>query len=219
MGLDVYFIRKSIYKRAQDTSNNVIEKLSCLTNKNLITAIEDLYNHAVTNNLDFEECLSNAIIEYLKDNSNTYNEYEGNEVAYFRNLWWILNHFNYGDENYGKDVEITKSQVEELVSMSKKLILMVEEHFTDKGIEIDNSPLDYKGNTARFGGDRLKYLTFKNAVFTDVLVCEADGICSDALNSKDPYLFYKVCEIYIQFKEILETTDWDNQKIYLNADW
>lgn len=144
---------------------------------------------------------------------------DGEEVAYFRKFWWIVNYFDYRDEDYDKDVEATKSQIEDLVSVSRKIILMVEKNFTDKGFEVEHSPLEYQGNTARWGGDRSTYLTFKNSLFTDEMIDEADQICASALNSEDAFLFYKVCDMFIEFNKILETTDWDKQKIYINADW
>ena len=168
----------------------------------------------------FEVCLTNIITAYLRRNSNAYRSYiDGDEVAYFRKLWWIVNHFNYRDEDYGKDIEITKSQSEDLVTMSKKLIIMVEEHFTSKGFEIENSPLNYNNRTIRCDRDRSDYLTFKNSLVTYDLIDEADEICRDALDSNDDFLFYKVCEIYIQFSKVLEETNFDEERIYMNADW
>lgn len=220
MGLDVYFIRKPIHRHATKSFTDIAANLHASTNKDLTTAIEDLHYYTDENHIDFEACLADIIMTYLRHNSNAYrSNVDGEEVAYFRKLWWIVNYFNYRDEDYGKDVEITKSQIEDLVTMSNKLILMVEKHFIDKGFEIDMSPLNYKGYTIRCGGDRSNYLTFKNGLVTDSLIDEADEICSEALDSNDSFLFYKVCEIYIQFSKVLEDTNFDEDKIYMNADW
>ena len=220
MGLDVYFTRKPVHRHITKSFADIAAKLHDSTNKDLTTAIEDLHYYTSEDNIDFEACLADIIMTYLRRNSNIYrSDVDGEEVAYFRKLWWIVNYFNYKDEDYGKDVEVTKSQIEDLVTMSKKLILMVEKYFTDKGFEIEMSPLNYKDKTIRWGGDRSNYLTFKNGLVTDSLIDEADEICSEALDSNDAFLFYKVCEIYIQFSKILEETNFDEDKIYMSADW
>lgn len=131
------------------------------------------------------------------------------EVAYFRKFWWLIHHFDYKEECCGQDVEITKEQIEELVTLSKKMILMVEKHFKDSGWEIERSPINC--NTSD--------ISFRNGLVTDKLIEEADDICAETLDSFDDLLFYKVCEIYTQFKRVLETTDLDSQKIYMSANW
>ena len=219
MGLDVYFFRKPIHRKIEKCFNDIISDLLKTDNNELKSAIEDIYTYTVENHISFEEWLNENVRSTLMRFSVPSSTDLGEEVAYFRKLWWIVNYFEYKDDDYDKNVEITKSQIEDLVSMSKKLILMVEKHFTDKGLEIEHSPLEYFGNTSRYGGSRCDYLTFKNSLFTDEMIEEADEICSSALDSNDSFLFYKVCEIFIQFSKILETTDFDKEKIYINADW
>lgn len=221
MGLDVYFNRKPFHRHVEKSYTDIVSDLSLSDSsdaKELKTAVEDLYSYSIKNGISFERVLIDLITNHL----HIYAEdsiSESEEVAYFRKLWWIVNHFKYGDDDYGKDMEITRAQIEDLVSMSRKLILMVEKHFKDNGWEIEHSPLEYDGATSRWGGSRDDYLSFKNGLFTEDMMDEADEICSNALDSSDAFLFYKVCEIYIQFKRILETTDWDSQKIYMSADW
>lgn len=220
MGLDVYFIRKPKHRHTSKPFSDITAELQNSTSKDLKTAIEDLYYYTTENHLNFENCLIGIITNYLYRNSRLYYTYkDGDEVAYFRELWWIVNHFNYSDEDYGKDVEIAKAQIEDLVTVSKKLILTVEKHFTDKGLEIEQSPINYSGDTIRWGGDRSDYLVFKNSLFTDKMIEEAGSICSKALGVLDDFLFYKVCEIYIQFSRILNDTDFTKEAIFMNADW
>lgn len=217
MGLDVYFTRKPIHRHVSKSLEDIVAGLH---SPDLKTAIEDFYYYTTENNIDFEEELTEILSTYLCSNSTTYRtDKNGDEVAYFRKLWWIVYHFNYKDEDYGKDVEITRAQIEDLITTSKKLILTVEKHFTDKGFEIEMSPLNYKGRVIRCGGNRSDYLTFRNGLVTDRLIDEADKICSLALDSNDVFLFYKVCEIYIQFSKVLEDTDFNEEKIYMSADW
>lgn len=220
MGLDVHFVRKPIHRNVITPFEDIVAGLHGSSNKDFTAVVEDLYNYTSSNNIDFEACLTDIIVSFLyRHNSNYYSEKEGEEVAYFRKLWWVVDHFNYRDDDYGQDIEITKAQVEELVTLSRKLILMVEKHFTDKGFEIEQSPINYKGPTLRFGGNREDYISFKNTILTDSMLDEADELCNNALDAEDSSTFFKICEMYIQFSNILETTDWDNQKIYMNADW
>ena len=219
MGLDVYFYRKPINNHIEKQFSDVLSDLYNSNNDSLKNMTEALYSYAADNHISFESCLTEIIRSFLLRVSYPSSVEDGEEVAYFRKFWWIVNYFDYRDEDYDKDVEATKSQIEDLVSISRKIILMVEKNFTDKGLEIEHSPLEYQGSTARWGGDRSKYLTFKNSLFTDEMIDEADQICASALNSEDAFLFYKVCDMFIEFNKILETTDWDKQKIYINADW
>lgn len=219
MGLDVYFYRKPINKNIEKKFSDVMHELSNYSDNSLTNMIEELYSYAADNHISFESCLTEIIRAFLLRVSYPSSTEHGEEVAYFRKFWWVVKHLDYRDEDYNKDVEVTKSQVEELVSISRKTILMVEKNFTDKGFEVEHSPLEYQGSTARWSGDRSKYLTFKNSIFTDEMIDEADQICSSTLNSEDAFLFYKVCEMFIEFSKILETTDWDSQKIYIEADW
>lgn len=219
MGLDVYFYRKPIDNHIEKRFSDVMFDLFNSSNDSLKNMIEELYSYTVDNYIPFESCLTEIIRSFLLRVSYPSSLEDGEEVAYFRKFWWVVNYFDYRDEDYSKDVEATKSQIEELVSISKKTILMVEKNFIDKGFEVEHSPLEYHGSTSRWGGDRSKYLTFKNSLFTDEMIDEADRICESALDSKDAFLFYKVCDMFIEFSKILETTDWSKQKIYIKADW
>lgn len=219
MGLDVYFYRKPIDNHIEKRFSDVMFDLFNSSNDSLKNMIEELYSYTTDNHIPFESCLTEIIRSFLLRVSYPSSLEDGEEVAYFRKFWWVVNYFDYRDEDYSKDVEATKSQIEELVSISKKTILMVEKNFIDKGFEVEHSPLEYQGSTSRWSGDRSKYLTFKNSLFTDEMIDEADQICASALNSEDAFLFYKVCDMFIEFSKILETTDWSKQKIYIKADW
>lgn len=219
MGLDVYFYRKPIDNHIEKRFSDVMFDLFNSSNDSLKNMIEELYSYTTDNHIPFESCLTEIIRSFLLRVSYPSSLEDGEEVAYFRKFWWVVNYFDYRDEDYSKDVEATKSQIEELVSISKKIILMVEKNFIDKGFEVEHSPLEYHGSTSRWSGDRSTYLTFKNSLFTDEMIDEADQICASALNSEDAFLFYKVCDMFIEFSKILETTDWSKQKIYIKADW
>lgn len=219
MGLDVYFYRKPIDNHIEKRFSDVMFDLFNSSNDSLKNMIEELYSYTTDNHIPFESCLTEIIRSFLLRVSYPSSLEDGEEVAYFRKFWWVVNYFDYRDEDYSKDVEATKSQIEELVSISKKTILMVEKNFIDNGFEVEHSPLEYQGSTSRWSGDRSKYLTFKNSLFTDEMIDEADQICASALNSEDAFLFYKVCNMFIEFSKILETTDWSKQKIYIKADW
>lgn len=227
MGLDVYFYRRPFYKVTSCSSDDVINSISNNCSDKLLTSLKQLKEYSIHKDIDFNSVLSEAINKYLlkevipsRDvDSRLYNQECGEEVAYFRKFWWILDRFNYGDEHYATDIRVSKDDISNIVEFARKLILTVEKDFTDKGLVIDKSPLDHKGPIYYYDISINDYLSFSNSIITDEIEECADQICSEALDSSDSFLFHKVCYMYIQFKYILESTDWDNEAIYINADW
>ena len=220
MGLDVYFYnrKKARSKQELDNQNVLNEFINSLSNKELEQSLIRLKEYTLLSEESLDGCLIKAINQFL-DRYSIYYTNDPCEVAYFRKFWWILDFFGYSDSDYANDKPVTKEQIEEARNLAEKTIKMVMKHFTDKGFEIEHSPLKYYGDTQRWGGVKPEYLTFKNAVLTDELESEADSICASIFDYEDSYLFYKVCELYSQFSKILDETDWDNEKIVLNADW
>ena len=220
MGLDVYFYnRKKIKPEHKVEGSEVLKEVSGLSdNKDLLDALKRLKEYTMLSEEHFNECLVKAINQFVERESDFYDDRHC-EVAYFRKFWWVLDFFGYTDSDYANDKAVTKEQLEEAKNLAEKTIKMVIKHFTDKGFEIEHSPLEYNGDTQRWGGVKPKYLTFKNAVLTDELESEADSICESIFDCEDSYLFFKVCELYTQFSNILNETDWNNEQIVLNADW
>lgn len=210
MGLDIYFFnqtKNSINETItdEDAYDSLIEaSMNC----DMMEVLKQLKSYSNNSHNSFRNCLFNAINDYLtcKVPSNSCNS---DEVAYFRKFWWVLDFFGYTDDDYGKDKPITKDKLEEAKNLAEKTIKMVIKHFTDKGFEIEQSPLDYTGD----------YITFKNGVLNDNMEKEADQICSRIFDDKDSYLFTKVCELYVQFSKILRDTDFTKEVIVMNADW
>ena len=220
MGLDVHFYnRKKIKPEHKVDGVDVLKEVSKLSSDTeLLQALKRLKEYTLLSEERINECLTKAINQFVERESDFYDD-SNCEVAYFRKFWWVLHFFGYADSDYANDKAVTRDKLEEAKNLAEKTIKMVIKHFTDKGFEIEHSPLEYIGKTSRWGGKQPEYLTFKNAVLTDELESEADSICSSIFDCEDSYLFFKVCELYVQFSKILNETDWDNEQIVLNADW
>ena len=220
MGLDVFFYnRKKIKPEHQANGADVLKEVSELSSDTeLLQALKRLKEYTLLSEEQLNECLIKAINQFVERESDFYDD-RHNEVAYFRKFWWVLSFFDYSDDDYANDKTVTKEQLEEAKTIAEKTIKMVMKHFTDKGYEIEHSPLEYTGQTVRWGGKQPEYLTFKNAILTEEMEEEADSICSSVFDSEDSFLFCKVCELYVQFTRILNETDWENEQIVLNANW
>ena len=215
MGLDAYFYKKP--KQTQETPiEDIVKIISSTANEDLKTQLKKLKYLCNKKEKDFESTLARAIEHYIDhedDNS-------GTELGYFRKFWWLNDEFfHYSDANYAQDMLVTKEQIQELNTLSKKILMMVEKHFTDKGLIIEKSPLNFNGTTVRWGGSKAEYLTFTNSLFTQNMENEADTICEDALQSSDAFLFYKVSDLYIYTKSILTETNFDTEQIIYTANW
>lgn len=208
MGLDVHFYnrKKSKSKQELDKQDVIHEFISSSSNTELQQSLMQLKEYTLLSEEPLDACLIKAINQFIEIYS-TYYDNDPYEVAYFRKFWWVLDFFGYSDSDYANDKPVTKEQLEEAKNLAEKTIKMVIKHFTDKGYEIEHSPLEYIGKTSRCGV-KPEYLTFKNAVLTDELESEADSICASIYDCEDPYLFFKVCELYVQFSKILNETDW-----------
>ena len=220
MGLDVYFYnRKKIKPEHKVDGVDVLKEVSELSSDTeLLQALKRIKEYTLLSEERLNECLTKAINQFVERESDFYDD-SNCEVAYFRKFWWVLHFFGYADSDYANDKSVTKEQLEEAKNLAEKTIKMVIKHFTDKGFEIEHSPLEYIGKTFRWGGKKPEYLTFKNGILSGELEDEVNEICSDIFDSEDDYLFFKVCEMYCQFSNILNETDWDYEQIVLNATW
>ena len=222
MGLDVYFYSKKKIKEGCDNTHIPSDLNNIIKPENISPELTDmlvklkLYSDKLGETL--EENLRKAILDYL-DKYNSFFDLDGDEVAYFRKFWWILDFFNYSDNDYGQDKVVTKEQIIELRNRAELVIKEVEKYFINKGYEIERSPLSYKGDTSRFCYNKPIYLSFKNKEYTEEDELEADRISYNYFECNDDFIFYKVCELFIYFSKILEETDFEKYQIVLNADW
>ena len=95
MGLDVYFFRKPIHHKIEKCFDDIISDLLKTNNSELKSAIEDIYTYTVENHISFEEWLNENVKSTLLRFSVPSSADLGEEVAYFRKLWWIVNYFEY----------------------------------------------------------------------------------------------------------------------------
>lgn len=223
MGLDVYFYRKPLYKTVTKSAFDVLSSINYTDNEKLVASLRQLNEYCLANWLEFEDTLANAVNAYILNHAEngkySSSDENGENVAYFRKFWWLLERFNYSDENYGKDMQISKEDLEDIVEYARKIILTVEKHFNDNGWVIEKSPTLNKCNVYYYDFSLDNYFSFKNGIVTEKLMDEADDICSEILDSNDSFLFRKVCYMYMQFSYILESTDWDKEALYMCADW
>lgn len=221
MGLDVHFYnRKKIKPEYKANDKDILQEITDSSNNTeLLKALKSLKEYALLSKETLDNCLIKAINSFVEREYSFLGEQYYNEVAYFRKFWWVLDYFGYSDSDYSNDKPVTKEQLENAKNLAEKTIRMIIKHFTDKGFEIEQSPLDYVGKTARWGGVNPTYLSFKNCILNDELEEEADQICYSIFDCDDSFIFYKVCEMYVQFSEILRNTNFDNEIIVLNADW
>lgn len=141
------------------------------------------------------------------------------EVAYFRKFWSLLNRFDYGDETYGKWVEVPMEKIAQLRNEAKQTILKVEDYLRDGGHVINRSPLE----RVPLEGDCSKWLdkciSLQDVKFTDDIESECDNVCNSVYEEPDAFLFRKVVTLYQKFSDILENTDFDKEVIIMESDW
>lgn len=154
-----------------------------------------------------------------KYENDKYIHIEREEVAYFRKFWSLLNRFDYGDDEYGKWVEVPMDKLIELRNEAKKTILMVLKYLKEQGWEIEHSPLE----RVLLDGDYTKWLdkclTLKNGIFTEALEDNCDTICNEVYEESDAFLFRKVVTLYQKFSDALEQTNFDTEMIIMESDW
>lgn len=217
MGLDAYFCK--IPKQRQETSvEDILKTLSSTNNEELKKQLKELKQNCDITEKDFESILAQAIEHYI--NYEFRDCSSGIEVGYFRKFWWLNDDvFHYTDPYYATNIPVTKEKLEELNTLSKKIIMMVEKHFTDQGWIIETSPIRSDYSTGREGGDTRTYIVFENGVFTEEMENEADEICEKAIPSSDDFLFHKVCDLYTYTKRILKETNFEKYDVVYNANW
>lgn len=185
MGLDVYFYREKNTKEEVSPDWQVTSELT----PELKQLIKDLKEYSIKNEESFTECLSEAIKDFLYNHTCN----NRNEILYFRKFWFILTYFNYTDDNYGMDMTITKSHLEDLKIYLENVLAKVDKAY-------NNLPKTKKYNSE---------------------LCDArlEEVCCKELNSSDSDVYEKTKRLYNGICSMLNDTDFDNEHIVLNADW
>lgn len=119
MGLDSYFYR--ITRPVDRTKPHPADLIHNVpVNDDLQELIAQLEDYAYRTDQYFENVLACAIQDYLckNDSDDPYR----NEVSYFRKFHFLNDYFNYTDENYAKDMKITREQCEDLLSRANECI-------------------------------------------------------------------------------------------------
>lgn len=202
MGLDAYF-----YRRTKVTDSDIVTDDLILNtfqvNGELRTKLNQLKAHAKARNKSLYECLSEAVTDYLN-----YNGYS-NEILYFRNLYYLLDYFGYGDEWYAKDMTITKEQCIDLRDKAKVCLEDCERLYKEHGCYVISYLADSPLTVTRSSYERSsEYSSDINEIFNKYFPGSLKDITYD-----------KVGRLYHGMNIILEETDWDKQEIIFNADW
>jgi len=141
------------------------------------------------------------------------------EVAYFRKFWSLLNRFDYGDENYGKWIEVPMEKIAQLRNEAKQTILKVENYLREGGHTINRSPLERVKLEGDYSDWLDKCISLQDVKFTDDIESECDDVCNSVYEEPDAFLFRKVVTLYQKFSDILENTDFDKEVILMESDW
>ena len=185
MGLDVYFYREKNVKEKVSAEWDVSSEFT----PEIKELFKQLKEYSIKNEESFTECLSEAIKDFLYNHTS----YSRNEILYFRKFWFILKYFNYTDDNYGTDMIITKSQLENLKTYLEDVLQKVDSAY-------NNLPRTKKYNAE---------------------ICDArlEEVCCKELDSSDSGVYEKTKKLYSGVCSMLNNTDFDNEYIVLNADW
>lgn len=189
MGLDAYIYRKikhnepdvmtadawaSIFANASDCLKELFARMS---------RYADMWNYS------FSEVLTTAMREFLDKNEG----YDTDEVVYFRKFHFLNDYFNYTDENYAKDMLVTKEQCIDLRDRAKACL-----------DECNSVPVTLAFNEY----DKYGYEDARN------------DVCNKHFPSEYNDAYYeKVRDLYKAMVDIINNTDWDIEYIVYNADW
>lgn len=217
MGLDIYFYKQNKNATKDNLQSITIsyEEISELFSDNDIRELLlKLKQYSIVKNESVKDLLIKSI-NRLVDNDFSAIRYTecGEEVGYFRKFYWLIDHFNYTDDFYGQNMPLSKSQMEEVVELCRKTILMVEKKFSDAGYKVSQS--------ATYIGRQGRLTDFSNAVWNEEFYNIADEICQSVFEEGriSFNLFEKVCTLYYTFSKILNEIDFDNEVICMSADW
>lgn len=137
MGLDAYFYRKiKRIESANVTSEEWTDVFAHAGNnmKNLLIRMKaygELWNYSLN------QVLTTAMQEFLDRNEGS----DSDEIVYFRKFHFLNDYFNYTDENYAKDMIITKEQCQYLYDKAKACLdacNKITMDFENKSYEICN---------------------------------------------------------------------------------
>lgn len=211
MGLDAYFYRKPKQTKVLEpiTSDMLVDVFQ---SEHLKKALTELQKWADANDYTLEQALYQAI-----DDFNDYRCDGGwdnkSEVLYFRKFHYLLDYFEYGDDEYSKDMTITKEQCEELCERAAKCLRDVDKylakqngcaatHDCESGVLLNYAVLGDMKATKRIH-ERI------NEITNEAFPCSGwDDSCLD-----------HVARLFTGMRDILQNTDWETEDIVFNADW
>lgn len=207
MGLDAYF-----YKRPKVIGQSSIVTAEMLSDafesQRLKDALMKLQRWATDNDYTFERALYQAV-----DHFNEYCNYSRCEVLYFRKFHYLLDFFDYGDEEYGEDIVVTREQCEELLKRAEKCLRDVDIYLK----QCDGILPDYDDES----GVLIDYTVNTNKEAENLIhshVNKLTNLAFPCTYCDDSYLHH-ISRLFTGMLDILNSTDWETYDIVFNADW
>ena len=189
MGLDAYIYRKVKHDEPASLTAEAWHDIFSNAGDHLKDLFKRMSAYADKWNYSFCGVLTTAMQEFLDRNEST----DGDEIVYFRKFHFLNDFFNYTDENYAKDMLVTKEQCIELLDRAKACL-----------DECNDVPVTLAFN------DYNKY-GYEDA---------RNDVCNKHFPSGwDDSYYEKVRDLYKAMTNIINNTDWDNEYIVYNADW
>ena len=209
MGLDAYFYKKpKVVKQPEPVTAEMLSE--AFESQRLKDALTKLQQWATENDYTFEQALYQAV-DHFNDARDGYDTYRC-EVLYFRKFHYLLGFFHYGDEEYGKDIVVTREQCEELLKRAEKCLIKVDKYLKKQNCA--SGEYDYESGV-------LLSFTLNGDLKTESRICEhVNKLTNEAFPCacEDSYIDH-ISRLFVGMRDIVNDTDWDNYDIVFNADW
>lgn len=211
MGLDAYFyIKPKVEETPKPVSLDLLKSVFSESER-LRHALTELYEFTENKEcFSFESALCEAIESFTQ--SHIGSESLCNEILYFRKFHYLLSYFNYGDDEYGKDMEITKEQCEELLNQAKCCLKAVDKYVSKQPCSVSR---DDDGVLLNY------FVTTQNNKIKTRIDVHVNNIANKWFPCNvwnDSYIDH-VSRLFTGMKSILKTVDWGTESLVFNADW
>lgn len=211
MGLDAYFYRKPKQTKVIEpiTSDMLVDAFHSERLKDALTVLQ---KWADANDYTLEQALYQAIDNFNNDKCDGGWDSK-DEVLYFRKFHYLLDYFEYGDDEYSKDMTVTKEQCEELYARAEKCLRDVDKYLAKQN-----------GCSATHdceSGVLLNYTVLGDMKETKLIHKHINEITNKAFpcsGCNDSYIDH-ISRLFTGMRNILQNTDWETEEIVFNADW
>lgn len=137
MGLDAYIYRKIKHDEPANVTSEEWAYAFAHADDHMKSLLTRMKAYGELWNYSLSQVLTTAMQEFLDRNESS----DSDEIVYFRKFHFLNDYFNYTDENYAKDMIITKKQCQYLYDKAKACLDVCNKITTDfenKSYEICN---------------------------------------------------------------------------------